>query len=101
MMKTIQNISKAIAANFLPVCLVMLFWAQQANAEQIDAGIFSSESQSNVVEVKIKPDFTINADETISGIVYTIRWTDPSVEITSIGYIFPLPCIGTGCSHLL
>ncbi|HOW26600.1 MAG TPA: HYR domain-containing protein, partial [Bacteroidales bacterium] len=54
----------------------------------INVGIFQS-SLPNKIEVKILPDFLINADETISEILYTIRWDDPTIVITTVDNITP------------
>jgi hypothetical protein len=57
--------------------------------EKIDVGIFESETPDKL-EVRIKPNFFIAHDQTISSILYTIRWkaSDP-ITITNVDYIFP------------
>jgi len=59
-----------------------------AFANQIDIGIFES-SAPNTIEIRIRPDFTINDNQTISGIIYTVRWNDPTIVITTINNIEP------------
>jgi len=57
-------------------------------ADQIDIGIFESATPGKI-EVRIRPDFTIEADETVTGILYTIRWSDPTIVITTLDVIYP------------
>ncbi|GEM_PF-3973376 len=57
-------------------------------ADQIDIGIFESATPGKI-EVRIRPDFTINADETVTGILYTLRWSDPTIVITTLDPISP------------
>lgn len=54
-----------------------------AYADQIDIGLFES-NESNQINVKIKPDFRIEADQSITTIRYTIRWSaDEETELTN------------------
>jgi hypothetical protein len=79
--------------------VLYVFFIQTLNAEQIDIGIFKSETP-NKAEIKIMPDFQINAGQTITGIMYTIRWDDPSVSLQP-DYIFPffIPVSGDTVHH--
>jgi hypothetical protein len=54
----------------------------------IDIGIFEATSPANTIEVRLRPDFLIEPDETITGILYTVRWEDPAVSL-SINLISP------------
>lgn len=56
-------------------------------ADQIDIGIFESATPGQI-DIKIRPDFDIYEPQTITAILYTIRWDDPSVSITT-EYVFP------------
>lgn len=69
----------------LLLCLILCTFS--ATAETIDIGIFESEEPGKV-EVRIRPDFTILGNQTITAIRYTIRWADPALEI-STQYIAP------------
>jgi len=81
---------------FLLVCIV-LFSVSQAN--QIDIGIFEALSPPKKNEVRIRPDFNISSIQTITGILYTVRWNDPSVTITT-QYIYPFFVAPTGAPVL-
>jgi hypothetical protein len=83
------TIFRTIVIRLFVVSMMLFFCLQNLNAQQIDAGIFKSAIQEKVVDVKMKPDFTINANQTVSGITFTIRWDDPSIEIVDIDYVFP------------
>lgn len=56
---------------------------------RIDIGIYEAASPANTIEVKVKPNFLITADQAISGIMYTIRWTDPTITITTVNAVSP------------
>ena len=62
-----------------------IIFAQYGN---IDIGIFEATSPANTIQVKLRPDFQIDPIETISGILYTVRWEDPTISIT-MNYISP------------
>lgn len=70
----------------LVIFYVTLFSVTQAN--QIDIGIFEAISPPKKIEVRIRPDFNISSIQTITAILYTVRWDDPSVTI-STQYIYP------------
>ncbi len=55
----------------------------KAIASQVDIGIFEA-AAPNRIDVKIRPDFTINSNLTITNIIYTIRWEDPTINISLI-----------------
>jgi hypothetical protein len=76
-------------ASFKSIWMIVMFLclSHYLFAEQIDIAIFKSETP-NEAEIKIMPDFQINANQTISAILYTVRWEDPSVTIEP-EYIFP------------
>ncbi len=56
--------------------------SQILNALQIDIGIF--QSAPNRMDIRIKPDFTIHANQTFTNIIYTVRWVHPGTTITTI-----------------
>jgi hypothetical protein len=58
------------------------------NYGTIDIGIFEAPTPPNKIEVKLRPDFQIDPVETISGILYTVRWEDPTISIVT-DYIPP------------
>ena len=57
-------------------------------ANQIDIGILESQTVSDQIEVYIRPDFNIQDTETVTAILYTVRWNNPLVSI-SAQYIYP------------
>jgi hypothetical protein len=57
-------------------------------ANQIDIGIFASTALPNNIEIRVRPDFNISSIQTITGILYTVRWDDPTITITP-QYVFP------------
>lgn len=65
--------------------LVLISTARSAYADQIDVGIFESQS-SDDIEIYIRPDFLIPDSLTLSGISYTVRWTDPNIDISENYY---------------
>ena len=84
-MKNITN-SVISASRILKFTLIFLFtWVCQviyAQYGNIDIGIFEAASPANTIQVKLRPDFQINPIETISGILYTVRWEDPAISLT-------------------
>jgi len=52
------------------------------NATQIDIGIFES-AEPDKIEIKIRPDFDIESNQTLTGILYTVRWDGPFVNIST------------------
>lgn len=54
---------------------------------KIDAGIFTSTLNKRVV--KIRPGLAITGDQTVTGIIYSVGWTDPGIVITSYNSIAP------------
>ncbi|MCD4732599.1 MAG: hypothetical protein K8R74_18515, partial [Bacteroidales bacterium] len=68
--------------------LFVFFTFNTIFANQIDIGIFESQTVPDQIEVKIRPDFNIQANETVTAILYTVRWDDPSISITT-QYIYP------------
>lgn len=74
---------KKIASSLIWVLLFHFSFAQS-----IDIGIFESTESSDQIDIKIRPDFNIEADETITAILYTVRWDDPLITINT-AYIFP------------
>ena len=71
-------------------CLLLLvfFTFNTIFANQIDIGIFESQTVPDQIEIKIRPDFNISDIETVTAILYTVRWDNPSVSI-STQYIYP------------
>ena len=72
---------------FTAVLLILIF-TLSSSAQQLDVGIFESATPDKI-EVKLRPDFNLAADQTITAILYTIRWNDPTIAITQVDYIFP------------
>ncbi len=73
---------------YLTLLLLSLISFIGLNANQIDIGIYNSQTTPDQIEVKIRPDFNILDIETVTAILYTIRWDNPSVSI-STQYISP------------
>lgn len=83
--------------NKLPLVLTItiIFSLLSAYANQIDIGLFESGTIAGQIDVKIRPDFDIYYPQTITAILYTIRWDDPSIEInTQSFYPFFINSIG-------
>lgn len=57
-------------------------------ANQIDIGIFASSTVPKKIEIRIRPDFNISSIQTVTGILYTVRWDDPSIAIAT-QYVSP------------
>ena len=57
--------------------LIVTSIGQISISQNIDIGIFESATPDKI-EVKLRPDFQIDPIETISGILYTVRWENPS-----------------------
>jgi hypothetical protein len=72
----------------LTLMMLYLSFSFSSTAQQLDVGIFESATPSKI-EVKLRPDFTIASNQTITAILYTIRWNDPSIAITQVDYLFP------------
>lgn len=53
------------------------------SANQIDIGISESSAIPGQIDIKIRPDFNIVTPQTITAILYTIRWDDPSIIINT------------------
>ncbi len=69
--------------------LLMIFLSGNPSfisAQSIDMGLF--EGSTNTVEVRMKTDYTIPGNLTLSAAIVTLRWTDPTVSFTT-NYIFP------------
>jgi hypothetical protein len=60
------------------ICLISF-----VKANQIDIGIFTSISIPKKIEVFMRPDFNISSIQTVTGILYTVRWDDPAITITT------------------
>lgn len=67
--------------------LILCGLTHSAKAERIDVGIFESETPDKI-EIYIKPDFFISGSLTLSGITYTVRWSDPETSI-STNFLYP------------
>ena len=70
------------------VALVLVLCGFSTYADQIDIGMFPS-STPNKMEIRLRPDFTIDAGDYLANIQYTIRWVDPTIAITSVDMISP------------
>ncbi|MDP2401190.1 MAG: hypothetical protein Q8M66_04360 [Actinomycetota bacterium] len=88
-MKTIKTVAKRIITKQLIVFLALAFSGQVLMAvNQIDIGIFTSGATK--MEIKIRPDFTINSSHYISEIRYTVRYlNDPAINITALNPVAP------------
>lgn len=62
--------------------MFILLWTGSLNAEQIDIGIFES-SIPGRFDIKIKPDFVIQANQAITAIRYTLRWSDADISLNN------------------
>ncbi len=69
------------------IAIACVWQTNQTSAQQFDIGIFAT--SSNEIEVYVKPNFDVHEDHFISEIRYTIRWSDPDAEITSLINISP------------
>ena len=69
-------------------CWLLIVIAHMLFAQSIDIGIFESTVASGQIDVKIRPDFDIAEDETVTAILYTIRWNDPLITINT-EFIYP------------
>ena len=90
-MKSITKFFKADRAMrrfIFSLSLALLSQVILVQANQVDIGIFASTTVSNNIEVRVRPDFNISAIQTLTGILYTVRWDDPTVVITT-QYIAP------------
>lgn len=72
----------------LLTCLFLLLFIHFSFGQSIDIGIFESTLTSGQMDIKIRPDYDIADDETITAILYTVRWNDPLITI-STEFIFP------------
>lgn len=75
-----MKILRFILVLFLIVNIIEL------NANQIDIGISESSTIPGQVDIKIRPDFNIVTPQTVTAILYTIRWNDPSIIITTLNF---------------
>ncbi len=96
-MKTTFHILPCFARYHLALVLLFLFTGKVLLADQMDIGIFES-SAPNKMEIRIKPDFMINADDIISGITFTVRWNNPNLTITSVDPIYPFNVMKMGAA---
>lgn len=72
----------------LKVLLTLFLFNQILFAQNIDIGIFESAVTSDQIEIIIRPDFDIAEDETITAILYTVKWNDSAITINT-EFIFP------------
>ena len=87
-MKLFLKLKNGAGRSFLAVLFLLFGWNHWASANQIDIGIFES-STPGKIEVRIRPDFTIYGAQTITAILYTLRWTDETIVITTLDNIAP------------
>lgn len=85
--KILLNKRLMMSIKFIGASLLVLF-AQVLFAQSIDIGIFKSTINSDQIDIKIKPDFDIADDETVTAILYTVRWNDPELIINT-EFVFP------------
>ena len=74
---------------FFLLCLLILLFFKGYSQETIDIGINEAVSPANTIEIKLRPTFTINSNDNITGILFTVRWADPTIAITA-NYVPPL-----------
>lgn len=72
----------------ITIFLFLVLFTHILKAQSIDIGIFQSTDNTDQIDVKIKPDFDIADDETITAILYTVRWNDPDLVINT-EFVFP------------
>ena len=84
-MKTMKRPLKQQFVHYLLVCLALVFSSHTLTAQQVDIGIFKSETDPNQIEIRIRPDFPIETTDAITEIRYTVRWrtTDPGIDALS------------------
>ena len=87
MKKSLFKMKNYLAIKKIIFILIITGIGQFSIGQNIDIGIFES-AIPDKIEVKLRPDFQIDPIETISGILYTIGWDNPTIVIT-IDYIFP------------
>ncbi len=63
--------------------LLSVFLFSIACGNQIDIGIFESSTVQNQAEIKLRPDFYISSTQTITNILFTVRWSDPAITIST------------------
>jgi hypothetical protein len=83
-----SKFKKAMSRLFFSLLFAVVSQTIFAQYGNIDIGIFEATSPANTIQVKLRPDFQIDPIETISGILYTVRWEDPTISIT-MNYISP------------
>ncbi len=94
-MKSLLHFATSRIGRVFLLIFPALVWMQTLKANQIDIGIFGS-STSGKIEVRIRPDYTIPGNQTFTGILYTLRWTDPAMVITTVDNITPFNIIRDG-----
>ncbi|HOW25486.1 MAG TPA: hypothetical protein PK711_07425 [Bacteroidales bacterium] len=84
------------------IILVLVFFlcGFSLYADQIDIGMFLSATPDKM-EIRIRPDFQINAGEYITNIQYTIRWVDPGISINTVDLIPPYNIAKQGATLLV
>ena len=87
MKRVLSIMRKCSAIKKIIFILIITGIGQISFGQTIDIGLFESVTP-NTIEVKLRPDFQINPDETISAILYTIAWDNPAIVITP-AYYFP------------
>ncbi len=87
-MKNLLQRTSCAGRKILAVLFLLSVWNHWSYADRIDIGIFES-STPGKIEVRIRPDFTIYGTQTITGILYTLRWTDGTIVITTLDNIAP------------
>jgi hypothetical protein len=85
-MKNFTTSLKRKGWNLRYIYILLIILSSQISLGQygaIDIGIFEASSPANTIEVRLRPDFQIDPIETISGILYTVRWAEPTITIST------------------
>lgn len=87
-LKILQLIKGILRPKGITIFLLLVLFVPGLKAQNIDIGIFESTVTSNQIDIKIRPDFDIAENETITAILYTVRWNDTEIAINT-EFIFP------------
>jgi hypothetical protein len=74
---------KAMRSIILILAFAFASLGFMVQANQIDIGIFASSTVPKKIEIRIRPDFNISSIQTVTGILYTVRWDDPAIAIAT------------------
>lgn len=83
----IKNIFKTDQRFFIRIILTLFLSAISLITfaiDQIDIGLYQTSTPVNTVQIKMRPNYSLLNQ--LSAFCYTIRWTDPSIVITTNYY---------------